>query len=336
MNIPKKAKHSGRNQYELVLERIVKAIYDGIYRPGMKMPSVRDLAAKYTVGRKVAHSALEKLARAGYLYSEPKRGFYVNPTINPGLFYRIAFYSRGLNPLKSAQGLHEAYTLCESRGFDIICGSDYMNGNETLTKFVAKHREIDALLIGGEITEKFLEKEAVPLGIPYIVLGNYEISGKHESELVDVYKKTYDSVFGVFKKYSGKKMAGLMGTGEFFTDRESKRAILDAANDAGLKTDTDLMPFSQTGGLAELTRIVAEYSPEVIFFNGGMYESYIRYINTGHDKGGFTAIGCGNIPNELKEHFDDLVEMNLFPASCIRSAAQKLLDKLEHKEAVKD
>ena len=62
----------------LQLEDIIKSkIIAGIYKPGQKLPSVRELAAEAAVNPNTMQKALAELERSGLVYSQRTSGRYI-------------------------------------------------------------------------------------------------------------------------------------------------------------------------------------------------------------------------------------------------------------------
>ena len=62
----------------LQLEDIIKSkIIAGIYRPGQKLPSVRELAAEAAVNPNTMQKALAELERSGLVYTQRTSGRYI-------------------------------------------------------------------------------------------------------------------------------------------------------------------------------------------------------------------------------------------------------------------
>lgn len=62
----------------LQLEDIIKAkIIAGIYKPGQKLPSVRELAAEAAVNPNTMQKALTELERSGLVYAQRTSGRYI-------------------------------------------------------------------------------------------------------------------------------------------------------------------------------------------------------------------------------------------------------------------
>ena len=61
---------SSRPIYLQLMERIQHDIISGVYRPGDKIPSVRDLALEASVNPNTMQKALSELERSGLVYSQ--------------------------------------------------------------------------------------------------------------------------------------------------------------------------------------------------------------------------------------------------------------------------
>ena len=56
--------------YLQLMERIQQDIVSGIYKPGDRLPSVRDLAVEAAVNPNTMQKALSELERSGLVYSQ--------------------------------------------------------------------------------------------------------------------------------------------------------------------------------------------------------------------------------------------------------------------------
>ena len=62
----------------LQLEDIIKSkIIAGIYKPGQKLPSIRELAAEAAVNPNTMQKALSELERSGLVYAQRTSGRYI-------------------------------------------------------------------------------------------------------------------------------------------------------------------------------------------------------------------------------------------------------------------
>ena len=63
--------------YLQLMERIQRDIIAGVYQPGDKLPSVRDLALEAAVNPNTMQKALSELERSGLVYSQRTRGRFI-------------------------------------------------------------------------------------------------------------------------------------------------------------------------------------------------------------------------------------------------------------------
>ena len=69
--------NSERPIYAQIMERITMDILSGIYAPGAKLPSVRDLAQEAGVNPNTMQKALSELERTGLLFSQRTSGRFI-------------------------------------------------------------------------------------------------------------------------------------------------------------------------------------------------------------------------------------------------------------------
>ena len=68
---------NGRPIYAQLMERIQHDIISGVYKPGDKLPSVRDLALDAAVNPNTMQKALSELARSGLVHSQRTSGRFI-------------------------------------------------------------------------------------------------------------------------------------------------------------------------------------------------------------------------------------------------------------------
>ena len=73
---------SERRIYTQILERIQIDIISGTYKPGEKLPSVRDLAAEAAVNPNTMQKALSELERTGLVYAQRTSGRYITEDVD--------------------------------------------------------------------------------------------------------------------------------------------------------------------------------------------------------------------------------------------------------------
>ena len=68
--------------YLQLMERIQHDIISGVYKPGDKLPSVRDLAVAAAVNPNTMQKALSELERCGLVYSQRTSGRFITDNTN--------------------------------------------------------------------------------------------------------------------------------------------------------------------------------------------------------------------------------------------------------------
>ena len=68
---------SGRPSYAQIIERVQLDIITGHYKPGEKLPSVRDLASEAAVNPNTMQKALSELEQSGLLYTQRTSGRFI-------------------------------------------------------------------------------------------------------------------------------------------------------------------------------------------------------------------------------------------------------------------
>jgi DNA-binding GntR family transcriptional regulator len=64
-------------RYENLAEHLLNAIAQNLYRPGERLPSVRQLSQQHRVSTATAVSALRRLEDQGYIEARQRSGYYV-------------------------------------------------------------------------------------------------------------------------------------------------------------------------------------------------------------------------------------------------------------------
>ena len=68
--------------YTQIIEHIQLDIISGLYQPGDRLPSVRDLAAEASVNPNTMQKALSELERSGLLHSQRTSGRFITEDIH--------------------------------------------------------------------------------------------------------------------------------------------------------------------------------------------------------------------------------------------------------------
>ncbi|MBE5845634.1 MAG: GntR family transcriptional regulator [Butyrivibrio sp.] len=68
---------SDRPIFVQIVEHLQYDIVSGVYQPGQRLPSVRDLASEAAVNPNTMQRALSELERTGYMHSERTSGRFI-------------------------------------------------------------------------------------------------------------------------------------------------------------------------------------------------------------------------------------------------------------------
>jgi GntR family transcriptional regulator, transcriptional repressor for pyruvate dehydrogenase complex len=76
--------NGNQNLTEQVMRHIETSLLDGSWVPGMRIPSERDLADRFSVSRPTVRAAVQRLVARGLLRSRPAAGVYVTDRLQAG------------------------------------------------------------------------------------------------------------------------------------------------------------------------------------------------------------------------------------------------------------
>lgn len=74
--------NSDRPIFLQIVERIQMDIISGIYKPGDKLPAVRELASEASVNPNTMQKALSELEKTGLVYSQRTSGRFITEDTN--------------------------------------------------------------------------------------------------------------------------------------------------------------------------------------------------------------------------------------------------------------
>jgi len=268
-------------QGQAIGRHLLTEIKNGIYKPGQKLKSVRTIARQYGVGRQVALSAIQLLAKSGFVYTEKGSGTFIKRDLKKGRFGRIGLFINRINPVHAWKTIKVAEKLLHKEGFSLHLGTNFEE-DFSIADWLKKKKELDGVLLEGLIDEKFLEPVAAAQ-IPYVVIGNYDISEGHPQASVDLKGSVRQALAKVLKASKRKNIAALMGALCLRADREAFEGVKEAIVQAGLELMPNLICPAEVDGYAELVYLLenAEPRPDFIFFMGEHLSALAKY-STNH------------------------------------------------------
>ena len=252
-------------------------IYAGRYRPGEKLESVRQLADRFEVGRQVVLYALGQLVKQGVLTSSARRGYFLSPAFQPNRFHRIGYLKNDINPLRSALD-HALYAAALYFGYQLIPCHNFESdvSAEDLLKNMA---DIDGIILTGRgITDRFLAAFARGR-LPYVVLGEYAISGKHPAAgAVSVWQGNRKSLLRFLKKKSFRRIAVIAGPNTSFSDRRFAEKHAEFLRRNAPESRVEIV-YAREDGYPEISCLLSPPAdpPELLFFCGEQCLGYRKY-----------------------------------------------------------
>lgn len=315
-------------RYKVVTNDIIRKIHDGIYLPGEKLESVRTLAARYKIGRQIILSAFNELSRRGFIYSEAKRGAFVSPLLMTGRFYRLGFFIFFDNPTGSGIMIDCVYREALRKNYQVVMGTSH-EGDYAFSEWLDRKRDIDGVLLSGYVTEDDL-REVVKRRLPYMVMGNLDISPDHPQQRIDLVTGIHDVLLPKFSRFPGKRIGALICSSVFTAARQTAEGVRAAIADAGCKSDGKLIMHTEGDGYEEAGILLSELKPDVLYIHGDTYSGYSRYICS--HKGirrPYVIVNTNGRFSADKEICDESFFPNLYSEEVIRSAVDRLFVQIE-------
>ena len=316
-------------RYKILVDDFIQKIHDGVYRPGSKLPSIREIAEEYEVGRKVAHYAISRLAVMNYVYAETKRGVFVNPLLQAGRFYRLCLYIHITNPMSSGSTISNVYNAAFARGYDVWLHSNFNDGGK-LDEYLRGGVRFDGVLFSGVVDDGLLKK-IKPFNIPYMVLGNYNISADHPQERIDLENLIYESMVRHLRPVAGKKIGALLG-GEprNASDEQTRLGFTRAIRELSPGPSEKLIYSCRNDGFQECCELFQNH-PDVIFVYGGTCIGYIKYclLKKPETRPYVLVSTPKNIDPYDSLFFDKKIHMDFFGKEKIAHAVARLINTIE-------
>ncbi|OGV53011.1 MAG: hypothetical protein A2X49_11350 [Lentisphaerae bacterium GWF2_52_8] len=220
----------------------------GRLHDGDRIEPVRTLAKSFNVGRGIAYAAIEILKDEGLLTAKGRSGVYVNK--NEDALYsakrpRIGFYIHTRQPITE-----DEYSMLHAlSAYGLITGCDLILGYPNVSVKLAKWAlSLDALLVTGYVDDVLIS-ELKTIGLPFIVIGNYEWKEKCNNMRFDVRRSIREMIIEVYSRLKFETLGMVLCSPELYAVREA----IDAARDVqktfpfGLSDDDILFDPTEDG-----------------------------------------------------------------------------------------
>lgn len=261
--------------YQQLALKIISRIKNGEYTADGKVESIRELAAKYGVGRQVATTALKYLAKRNYIYFIHGSGTYINQSKSSGLFYRIAYFYSKRNLAVSAISMMHLLNIAVKNGFELIPGSNFEE-DYSFREWLKKHNNVDGVIMNGDLDESdlcYLKRHK----IPYVVHGTHAISPEHPQSTVDIAAKSCEEFKNLFHQHRWQKVALLCGPADSRSYMESAEGFSMAQKSSGMDFSPERILTTDTNGVNELTEYFAKEIPDAIVLLCDYWKGFQKY-----------------------------------------------------------
>ena len=265
--LPKKSKYLG------IYREIKEKIRRGEYKPGDRIESVRSISGRYGFQRGIGLYALEMLVEEGILYSIPKSGFFVNPELDVRRYYAIGYFLNDSNPMKSGVSITAVQKTALRHGYRVIFGMNYQQ-DTTLKDFLQEYPDIDGIVLDGALDEKTVQQAAL-FRLPYLVLGNHDISPEHPQKRIPVAERFRAAFSPALKPFAGKRAGLLYGSKRYSSNLDAVRGIREAFAENGIISEDDWqIECGTTNDYANCLYLIREVKPDILCMWGDSSDAY--------------------------------------------------------------
>jgi len=252
--------------------------------PGQRLESIRALAEKFKVGRQVVLSAFDILVNEQLLTAEVGRGTFVNP-VSPrsGSVQRIGLFiqQHSLDSVFNRNVLTGVNSATEELGIELVW--TLSNNSRRLAEW-SDFQRLEGLLLTGTVDSRLIA-EAENTGLPFIVVGNYDLGPEInfiESDLTGNFEMLLDSLA---KKYRYKTFGAILSSSALPSNRQLAAGIKSGLKRLGKPFIADFIVNSETeNGYEGLAFLMEKCSPhpDFVFVTEQAYPGVAKYIFKHH------------------------------------------------------
>lgn len=267
-----------------IADLIRKEIRSRRLLPGQRLESIRALAEKFKVGRQVVLSAFEILVHEKLLIAEVGRGTFVSTAL-PRIrkIHRLGLLIRqhSLDSVFNRNVLAGVNGAAEELGVELVW--TLSNKNQGLAEWCGFH-QLEGLLITGSI-DRQLVAEAESAGVPFIVVGNYdlgELVNSVESDLAGSMELLIDAIAG---KYDYKTFGAILSSSSLPSNRQLVAGIKSGLKRIGKPFKKDFIVNSEEeNGYDALAWLMEKCParPDFLFVTEQAYPGVAKYIFKHH------------------------------------------------------
>lgn len=238
----------------------------GRLEPAQKMPSVRQLAEQFGYGRQVVLSALTLLVKQNILCSAARQGYYINPSLRRGRYYRLGYFLNRINPASSGKQQEALYFAARQRGWELIFGSNFEEDYELL-EWLQRKTDLDGVFINGIVDESILRTLSGSC-LPHVIIGNHEIGPEYVQVSSRVGTKVSAGILKVIRQHDLHQLVSVVGPQFVYNEHVIAQAIRQRLRHAGLSSRDYPVMHASHDGYAEVDRLMRHGAPQGLFFLG--------------------------------------------------------------------
>ena len=252
-------------------------IKNGYFPRDQKLPSVRQLAEQFGVGRQIALFSLGQLVKQHILISVNRKGYFINPEYSAGKFYRIGFIDNESNFLRNAYS-SQLYYAALNYGYQLIPVNRFED-DEELPEMLKRYSDLDGVIVSGRhINDRILSPLAKGK-LPYVVFGSYDISACHPAVNFSCSENRSERVVQWITEHKIKSAAVIVGPQH---SKSEKRTLASWQTVLEEKTPScRIIPVHcSMDGYREIGELLERASPpELLVFCGEHCMGYKQYVS---------------------------------------------------------
>lgn len=255
-------------------------IIAGKLRSGDRLEPVRTLAKSFGVGRGIAYTAVETLKNEGFLVSRGRSGIYVERTGEPSdstKRRRIGFYVKSGFVTEDEYAMFHALSACGlMTGCDVIIG--YENASVILEQWSSG---LDGILVTGYVDDALVVR-LKSMGLPFIVIGNYELKEECNTVRFDIRRAIREVVTDAYSRLKFERLGMFLHSPDLYAVREAIEAVREVRKKCGFSFSQDDILFDpDEDGYKAMKMIMmrpADKRPQAIMLSYQSIFGAARYI----------------------------------------------------------
>ena len=251
---------------------------------GQRLESIRTLAEKFGVGRQVVLSAFEILVNEQLLIAEVGRGTFVNPVLPRIESIRrigLLIQQYNLDSVFNRNVLAGVNDTAEELEIELIW--TLSNKSQRIAEWCNLHR-LEGLLITGSVDSQLIA-EAENAGLPFIVVGNYDIGPEINSVETDFSGSMATLINAVVQKYHCETFGAILSSSSLNSNWQLVAGIKSGLNRIGKPFIENFIVHSESEngyeGFAFLMEQCSSY-PDFLFVTEQAYRGVAKYIFEHH------------------------------------------------------